>query len=156
MKRRTKKWGMCSLFILGLGSWQRGFSFDSHGTEMVIHRTKINPKGVDKDQTRWSIILIKKMPTIGSRLKCHTFLTNLFIPLSLSTISFNSIRSLLMSTICGVTKFKVIWSHVEMQKRNSQGRSPGLVVMADNSSSRGHGFESWRRILDGHFCINLL
>ena len=28
--------------------------------------------------------------------------------------------------------------------------SPGLVVMGDDSSSRGHGFESQRRILDGH------
>ena len=25
------------------------------------------------------------------------------------------------------------------------------MVMGDDSISRGHGFESWRRILDGHF-----
>ena len=31
------------------------------------------------------------------------------------------------------------------------GGSPGLVVMVDNSCSEGHGFESWHRILDGHF-----
>ena len=31
------------------------------------------------------------------------------------------------------------------------GGSPGLVVMGDDSCSRGCGFESRRRILDGHF-----
>ena len=31
------------------------------------------------------------------------------------------------------------------------GGSPGLVVMVDNSCSKGHGFKSWRHILDGHF-----
>ena len=30
------------------------------------------------------------------------------------------------------------------------GGSPGLVVMGDDSCLRGHGFESRRRILDGH------
>ena len=30
-------------------------------------------------------------------------------------------------------------------------RSPGLVVMGDNSCLRGCGFESWHCILDGHF-----
>ena len=34
--------------------------------------------------------------------------------------------------------------------RHVGGGSPGLVVMGDNSCSRGNGFESWRRILDGH------
>ena len=29
------------------------------------------------------------------------------------------------------------------------GRSPGLVVMGDDSCSKGCGFESGRRILDG-------
>ena len=29
-------------------------------------------------------------------------------------------------------------------------RSPGLVVMGDESYSRGHGFKSQRYILDGH------
>ena len=28
---------------------------------------------------------------------------------------------------------------------------PGLVVMGRDSRSKGHGFESWHRILDGHF-----
>ena len=32
-----------------------------------------------------------------------------------------------------------------------QGMSPGIVVMDDNSCSRGRGFESWRHILDVHF-----
>ena len=38
------------------------------------------------------------------------------------------------------------------------GRSPGLVVMGGDSRSKGHGFESQRRILDGHdiFHIDLL
>ena len=31
------------------------------------------------------------------------------------------------------------------------GRSPGLVVMGGDSCYRGRGFESWHRILDGHF-----
>ena len=31
------------------------------------------------------------------------------------------------------------------------GGSPGLVVMDDNSCLKGHGFESQRHILDGHF-----
>ena len=31
------------------------------------------------------------------------------------------------------------------------GGSPGLVVMGDDSCSRGCEFESRRRILDGHF-----
>ena len=29
------------------------------------------------------------------------------------------------------------------------GGSPGLVVMGDDSCSKGRGFESWRQILDG-------
>ena len=33
------------------------------------------------------------------------------------------------------------------------GGSPGLVVKDDNSCSRGCGFESQRRPLDGHFFI---
>ena len=38
------------------------------------------------------------------------------------------------------------------------GGSPGLVVMGGDSHSKGHGFESWRQILDGHdiFHIDLL
>ena len=31
------------------------------------------------------------------------------------------------------------------------GRSPGLVVMGGDSRSKGRGFESRHRILDGHF-----
>ena len=39
-----------------------------------------------------------------------------------------------------------------------EGGSPGIVVMGDGSCSRGHGLESWHRILDGHdiFHIYLL
>ena len=33
---------------------------------------------------------------------------------------------------------------------NIQGRSPGLVVMGGDSCTKGHGFESQHRILDGH------
>ena len=32
-----------------------------------------------------------------------------------------------------------------------RGGSPGLVVMERDSCSAGRGFESWHRILDGHF-----
>ena len=31
------------------------------------------------------------------------------------------------------------------------GGSPGIVVMGRDSHSKGHGFESRHRILDGHF-----
>ena len=31
------------------------------------------------------------------------------------------------------------------------GGSPGLVVMGRDSCSKGHGFESWHHILDGHY-----
>ena len=31
------------------------------------------------------------------------------------------------------------------------GGSPGLVVMGRDSRTEGHGFDSWYRILDGHF-----
>ena len=38
-----------------------------------------------------------------------------------------------------------------IKKYNGFGGRPGLVVMGDNSYLRGCGFESRRRILDGHF-----
>ena len=43
-------------------------------------------------------------------------------------------------------------------KLSSLGGSPGLVVMGGDSRSKGRGFESWRRILDGHeiFHVDLL
>ena len=31
------------------------------------------------------------------------------------------------------------------------GGSPGLVVKGGDSCSKGRGFESWHRILEGHF-----
>ena len=34
--------------------------------------------------------------------------------------------------------------------------SPGLVVMGVDSNSEGLGFESWRRILDGHDIVSQL
>ena len=43
----------------------------------------------------------------------------------------------------GVGRFK--------KERFHMGGSPGLVVMGDDSCSRGHGFESQHQILDGHF-----
>ena len=40
----------------------------------------------------------------------------------------------------------------EFESRHRQtSRSPGLVVMGDDSCSKGRGFKSLRRILDGHF-----
>ena len=36
-------------------------------------------------------------------------------------------------------------------KKKEVGGSPGLVVMGVDSRSKGRGFESQRRILDGHF-----
>ena len=35
------------------------------------------------------------------------------------------------------------------QSLNVEGGSPGLVVMGDNSCSRGRGFKSWCIVLDG-------
>ena len=34
-------------------------------------------------------------------------------------------------------------------KKFTMGGSPGLVVMGGDSRSKGRGFESWLRILDG-------
>ena len=34
---------------------------------------------------------------------------------------------------------------------DGRGGSPGLVVMGRDSRSEGRGFDSWYRILDGHF-----
>ena len=47
------------------------------------------------------------------------------------------------------------WTLINMWR---PGGSPGLVVMGVDSRSKGHGFESWHRILDGHdiFHIHLL
>ena len=44
------------------------------------------------------------------------------------------------------------------QTNYPSGGSPGLVVMGDDSRSRGHGFESQHHILDGQdiFPIDLL
>ena len=36
------------------------------------------------------------------------------------------------------------------------GGSPGLVVMGGDLYSKGRGFESWRRILDGHNIFPLI
>ena len=38
----------------------------------------------------------------------------------------------------------------EIGYKNFEGGSPGLVVMGGGSRSKGRGFESRRRILDGH------
>ena len=39
----------------------------------------------------------------------------------------------------------------ELPNRPYVGRSPGLVVMGGDSCCKGHEFESWQHILDGHF-----
>ena len=38
-----------------------------------------------------------------------------------------------------------------LTKQVNQGGSPGLMVMGGDSHSKGRGFESRHRILDGHF-----
>ena len=52
-------------------------------------------------------------------------------------------------------KFVHAWSSIEEgdeQQSNRYGSgSPGLVVMGSDSHSKGRGFESRHRILDGHF-----
>ena len=47
--------------------------------------------------------------------------------------------------------FQWLLTYFERGSINVLGRSPGLVVMGDDSCLRGHGFESRHRILDGHF-----
>ena len=37
------------------------------------------------------------------------------------------------------------------KKLNSQGGSPGLLVMGRDLHTKDRGFESWHHILDGHF-----
>ena len=39
----------------------------------------------------------------------------------------------------------------EISIKVNMGRSPGLVVMGGDSRSKGHGFKSRHRIVDGHF-----
>ena len=39
----------------------------------------------------------------------------------------------------------------ERRKSSNRGGTPGLVVMGDDSCLSGRGFESRRRLLDGHF-----
>ena len=41
-------------------------------------------------------------------------------------------------------------NEIDKHKESGQGWSPGLVVMGRDSYSKGCGFESQRRILDGH------
>ena len=41
-------------------------------------------------------------------------------------------------------------AHLKNKTISKLGGSPGLVVMGDDSCSRGHGFESRCHILDGH------
>ena len=40
---------------------------------------------------------------------------------------------------------------ISMKSTYMKGGSHDLVVIGDNSSSRGCGFESWRHLLDGYF-----
>ena len=44
-------------------------------------------------------------------------------------------------------------AHLKNKTISKLGGSPGLVVMGDDSCSRGHGFESRCSILDGHLDI---
>ena len=62
------------------------------------------------------------------------------------------VRFLRMQKTQGVRKLSIplrftqsVWTSLY------QGGSPGLVVMGDDSCSRGCGFKSRRHILDGHF-----
>ena len=43
------------------------------------------------------------------------------------------------------------WLPTKLFKNNNKGRSPSLVVMGDDSRSKGHGFKSRRHILDWYF-----
>ena len=45
----------------------------------------------------------------------------------------------------------LFYDHRSFITLSTEGGSPGLVVMVDDSCSEGHGFESWHHILDGHF-----
>ena len=53
----------------------------------------------------------------------------------------------------GLLPASYLFAHVSVLKNpvnNVKGGSPGLVVMEGDSHSKGRGFESRRRILDGH------
>ena len=54
------------------------------------------------------------------------------------------------STFVGEGSIKA-WTAFDYEKLARLGGSPGLVVMGVDSRSKGRGFESQRRILDGHF-----
>ena len=53
------------------------------------------------------------------------------------------------STFVGEGSIKA-WTAFDYEKLARLGGSPGLVVMGVDSRSKGRGFESRRRILDGH------
>ena len=63
------------------------------------------------------------------------------------------------STLLSFTVFVLYFSCEKDENKNGfgqtfkkrKGGSPGLVVMGRDSRSKGHGFESRHRILDGHF-----
>ena len=62
--------------------------------------------------------------------------------------------SLLMQYSCLVDQSFGIVPHTYMHCITIQSlvtKFSGLVVMGRDSRSKGHGFESWHRILDGHF-----
>ena len=52
-------------------------------------------------------------------------------------------------------RFKQTKATKEMWKAKDKdsGGNPGLVVMGDQSCTKGRGFESWHCILDGHLDI---
>ena len=58
----------------------------------------------------------------------------------------------------GVLNPRASCSGVQLKVRGKLHGTPGLVVMGDDSSSRGREFKSWRCKLDGHdiFHIDLL
>ena len=54
-------------------------------------------------------------------------------------------------SVYNISPFSKEKNNWEAKKSVPLGGSRGLVVMRDDSCSRGHGFKSWRRVLDGHF-----
>ena len=55
-------------------------------------------------------------------------------------------------TTTAILSLRRIFCRLRRVKQEAgEGGSPGLVVMGVDSRSKGRGFESQRRILDGHF-----
>ena len=115
-----------------------------------------NPKifiglSYSKCSNRWRIVQFFYRPENVYGLKVsRIFLMGLFRPyfcISIFSIKINVQNHLHKIAYCWIRTE----SNGSANCAITTATSPGLVVMGDDSCSRGHGFESRCRILDGHF-----